>query len=131
MNKKILIGSIIAVVVLVMMPSIPAIQQKIIEERTYNNLVEQLNLKDVREIKGLERIKHPFLFLIYYVILVSRLTRGWIYLGISSDWDGYWPGPEIKHPLLFIRSLMLLFSVDYWIIFWSIISHIMKWNWPS
>ena len=40
MKKKILIGSIIAVALLLLMPSIPAIQQKTIEDKAYSDFVE-------------------------------------------------------------------------------------------
>jgi len=52
MNKKILIGSILAVALLLLMPSIPAIQQKTIEDKAYSDLVEKFgdfNLEDLQE----------------------------------------------------------------------------------
>jgi len=51
---KILIGSIIAVAMLLLMPSIPAIQHKIIEDRAYSDFVEA---KDFDELFASIRVK--------------------------------------------------------------------------
>ena len=127
MKKKILIGSLLVLTLLLLMPSIPAIQQKTIEDRTYNDLVEQLNLKDLRDIKVLERLKHPFLFLFVCVIFVSRMFRGSVYFYTSQDWDGR--QPIIIQPLLYLRGMMLLSSGYYWYLFWETISEILGFNW--
>lgn len=129
-RKKILIGSVFVLVLLLLLPSIPAIQQRIVEERTYNKLVEHLNLKDISKINRLERIRHPLLYFIVSIITTVRLKRGWFFYELSTNWDWHWPFPEINHPLLYLRSLMLLFSIEYWVTFWAIISIILRWNWP-
>ena len=57
MKKKILIGSLLVLTLLLLMPSIPAIQQKIIEDEAYNDIVERLedfNFKDLNELKSIE-----------------------------------------------------------------------------
>jgi len=132
MNKKILIGRMLVLTLLILMPTIPAIQQNTlkdgVKDRAYNDLVEQLNLKDIREIKELGRIRHPFLYLIVCAILVSRLERGWFYYETSIDWDSHYQ--DVIHPLLYFRGMMLMFSAVYWGEFWTIISNIMRWNWP-
>jgi len=43
MKKKILIGSMLVLTLLLLMPSIPAVQQKTIEDKAYSDLVEQLD----------------------------------------------------------------------------------------
>jgi hypothetical protein len=127
MKKKILFGSIFVLTLLLLLPSIPAIQMKTIEDRTYNDLVEQFNLKDFMDIKGLERLKHPFLFLIVYAMLIFRLYRGSFYYFNSLDWSGR--VPIVIHPKLYLRS-MILFSTSYFLfLFWMTISENLGWNW--
>ena len=63
MKKKILIGSIIAVALLLLMPSIPAIQQKTVEEKAYSDFVERLKDVDLEDIEVLEWIRHPIITL--------------------------------------------------------------------
>jgi hypothetical protein len=127
MNKKIIIGCILILTLLLLMPSIPAIQMKTIEDRTYNDLVEQFNLKDFMDIKGLERLKHPFLFLIVYAMLIFRLYRGMFIYDLSMDWDGR--VPIVKYPLLNLRSFFLWETVYWGIYGWSLISENRGWNW--
>ena len=42
MQKKILLGSVFVLILLLLMPSIPAIQQKTIEDKAYSDFVEKL-----------------------------------------------------------------------------------------
>jgi len=100
MKKKILIGSIIAVTLLLLMPSIPAIQLDTIKDKAYNDLVEfesknysKLNQQDREELYGL-------LNSIYENIPYS----------ISSDDD-----EEILQPgldLLYFLYALLLFIIS-------------------
>ena len=89
MNNKILIGSIIAVAILILMPNISAIQMITIEDGTYNELVEHLDFKDIKEIKGLEQIKHSFLYNLVKVFLDCRWTRIEILRVLSCDIFSY------------------------------------------
>ena len=132
MDKKMLIcGSIVATVMLILMPSIPAIQQETIEDGTYNNCVGQFKFKDVKEIKELEQIKHPFLYFIVCIITSFRFSHGWFLYEMSTDWppDWRWPSPDIQYPLLYLRALMLLFTTEAWFDFWILTAYIMGWNW--
>ena len=70
MNKKILIGSIIAVVILLFIQSIPAIQQNAIEDRTYNDLIEN----DDNQILTV-RVKHFFGIMIGSIENLSRFNN--------------------------------------------------------
>ena len=49
MKKKILIGSIIAVALLLLMPSIPAIQHKVVKDKILIEITKNLDLEDLRE----------------------------------------------------------------------------------
>jgi len=62
MKKKILIGSLLVLTLLLLMPSIPAIQQKTIEDKAYSDLVEKFedfDLEDLRE--KIEKINPKFI----------------------------------------------------------------------
>jgi hypothetical protein len=131
MKKKILIGSIFVLILLLVMPSIPAIQMKTIEDRTYNDLVDQLDVKDVKEIKGLEQIKHPFLYNLVKVFLDCRLTRMFILQEISCDInpDVWWVDIDVYHPVLFLRCIMLLVTTAFLGYFWNNLSNTFEWDW--
>ncbi len=60
MKKKILIGSIIAVALLLLMPSIPAIQQKTVEEKAYSDFVERLKDVDLEDIEVSNEALHLY-----------------------------------------------------------------------
>ena len=130
MNKKILIGSMLVLTLLLLMPSIPAIQMETIEDRTYNDLVEQLDFKDVKETKGLEQIKHPFLYNLVKVFLDCRWTRIVILKEISSDisYEG-WFDVNIYHPVLFLRCIMLLVTTAFLGYYWNNLSNTFEWDW--
>ena len=56
MKKKILIGSLLVLTLLLLMPSIPAIQQKTIEEGFKQDIQEKLetiNLEEIKDIRSL------------------------------------------------------------------------------
>jgi len=90
MKKKILIGSIIAVLLLLLMPSIPAIQQKSVEEGVKQEIQEKLDtidFKDLREIKTLDDdVKHLLLYEYVQKILYFTL---YIHLFITGE-HGWW-----------------------------------------
>ena len=137
MNKKILIGSIIAVSILLLMPSLPAIQHKIIEEKTNNHLFEQLNLQDGKETK-MSLIKHSLYYkhpLLYTMVIFIAGFRYWrcIILGHISFDIISWKPPEyeIYHPILFLRCMWLLNTFSIWCLFWDNVSDKLGWNWDN
>jgi len=133
LNKKILVCSILVIAMLLLMPSIPAIQQKTIKEEIKQDLKEKLetiNLNYIEEIEDLEWIRHPILFLMY-IIAVFRGIRGFGIMFISSE---YVPELElvvlkITHPILFLRGAWLAVSASVWIGFWFALSQKYGWNW--
>ena len=138
MNKKILIGnSIFVLTLLLLMPSVPAIHQKTIEDRTYIDLFDQLDFKDVRE-KNMDLIRHPLFYdhpLLYAIVIFLggfRWLRCLILAEISFDiisWNP--PEYEVYHPILFLRCIWLLNTFGIWCSFWDYISQILGWNWDN
>ena len=111
MNKKILIGSIITFALLLLMPSIPAIQHKSIDYQTSVNHIQKLNdvsIKDLREDIKNNYWKHPIINLLS-LITATRAFRGFflVLLSISNPFnpDEY---PEVDNYLYFIRGIWLL-----------------------
>ena len=133
MNKKILLGSIIAVAILLLMPSIPAIQLNNIEDVIQDNLEKQPSLTEIKEIITGEQLpRHPILFLMVWMIAAFRLNRAWYLEEISSEWvneNGWNPHLEITHPLLFLRFLMLFVTIEMWFGLWEGISYLLDWDW--
>jgi len=78
MNKKILIGSLLVLTLLLLMPSIPAIQQKTIEDKMYRDLVEKIDTNDMNILKELDLGKlpdHPFLNFLILIPVFLRYPR--------------------------------------------------------
>lgn len=133
MNRKIVFGSILVLILLLLMPTIPAIQQKTSKEELKQELLEKLNIinpKDFEDIKELEWMRHPTLFALVTFIYYFQLYRGYILLYFSATWiDGRNPHWEPVHPILFLRSLQLLYCIDVWYVFWMTVSDVLGWNW--
>ena len=83
MGKKIIIGSMLVLTLLLLMPSIPAIQQKSVEEGIQQDIREKLdtinlddyNFKNTKEIKNGDDFKYPLLAYLAGVIFYIRIIR--------------------------------------------------------
>jgi len=120
-----LIGSMLVLTLLLLMPSIPAIQQKSIEEGFKQELQEKLEtitLDDLMDIKDLEGIRHPILYTIVIFLLSFRYACC-LKLGDISFESDYWGGVKIKRPLLFFRALWLVLTIEI------SISDKLGWDW--
>ena len=133
MKKKILIGSIIAVALLLLMPSIPAIHNNAIKDEIISELPEDFNLKNIRELLEswkLDRVKHPILMLLVTIWMYFRLIRGQILADISYDITyEYDYNFEIYHPVLFLRLLILLINTGLVVCSFQGLSDLLGWNW--
>ncbi len=49
MNKKIILGSVLVLILLLLMPSIPAIQNNVVREKILSNISDNLDLEDIRK----------------------------------------------------------------------------------
>ncbi len=137
MNRKLLIGSILILTFLLLMPSIPAIQRRVVKEnikdKILSELPENLDFNDIKELVDsgkLDKVKHPLLY--FFVILVAEF-RWWrcIILGdIAIEYGWEW-SIEIKYPILFVRCMWLLFRLEFWAGFWDRLSDTLGWNWED
>ena len=131
MRKKLLLGSLLVLILLLFIPSISAIKNKMVEEKISDKLIiEQiidLDLKNIKEIYDFSQIKYP----IFYSLIISSLAFRWYRIEILAvySFDEDFPYIEIKHPVLFLRFLILIISTNFLSGFWEIISHELGWNW--
>jgi hypothetical protein len=106
MRKKILIGSMLVLTLLLLMPSIPAIQQKTINDRVLIEFVEEL--EDVKSTnQGNEVLKFLILLSLFTKYMV-RARLGLTLMFISSDlrkhMDTTGEPTEIYFPLVYLRG---------------------------
>ena len=110
-----MLGSILVVSILLLMPTIPAIQKE----------------KIVESLEG--KIKFPILNGIICFLLIWRLIRAIALLLVSSNGtDNGGRGPpdfDILHPILFYRGLWLAMSFNLQMVFFMILSHELGLNW--
>jgi hypothetical protein len=139
MGKKILIGSMLVLTLLLLMPSIPAIQQKTVEYGFKQNIQEKLEtitLDDLKDIDVLDGLKHPILYYIFISVLYIRdlkMVFNFIMLELCTETGFY--DIDIIYPILFlifaIRFLTNYYFYTCWAVFWGYLSIILEWNWGS
>jgi len=122
MGKKIIIGSMLVLTLLLLMPSIPAIQQRTIEDKAYSDFVEKLEDVEIFD----DVMKFSILFVFVIMLALHRNYRAF------RIWDfaqpGGYPNP-VEHPLLAFYGSWLFLSMVVWIEFWMNISDKLGWNW--
>ena len=120
MNKKILISSLFVLILFLLMPTIPAIQQNLVKNE---KIVESLETN----------LKFPILNGIIFFLLISRLVRAIALLSVSSNGtDDGGRGPpdiDILHPILYFRGLWLVMSFNLIMISSMILSDVFELNW--
>ena len=105
MNKKLLLGSISVLTLLLLMPSIPAVQNNVVKDEMSSHIPENLDFEDIKKLEMIELMKHPILYLIVRGIFVFRLSRASILFEWSTDVD--YSGLVVTHPIIFLRSIWL------------------------
>jgi len=127
MNKKILIGSMLVLTLLLLMPTIPAIQQNIVKDdiKEKNDILIAKNSSyDIEKL--LETPKDfPLLYLFVVGVLQFQMARVDFLMKYAVDFFNR----EIKHPLLLLRAYMILEAYDMWWNFWNALSTKLGWNW--
>ena len=109
-SRKIILGSLLVICLLMMAPTISAIQSKNI----INNDIEKLDIPD----------RFPLLYIYFCIVLSFKMTRieFWYYL---SGWDGNHGQPEWL--FAFDRANMLLQRFILWIEFRYLFGKIVDW----
>ena len=138
MKKKILIGTILVLTLLLLMPSIPAIQQKTVEEGFKQEIQEKfetIKRGKLKDIKVLDNMKHPILYYIVILVWYIKLLRYGIndfIMEKTYEIDNF--GNIIYHYkylyfICLIRFFILFSQTILWIARWSYISETLGWNW--
>jgi hypothetical protein len=112
-------------------PSIPAIQNKVIKDEIINEISEDIKVKELEELLEsgkLDRVKHPILYVLVVLWLSIRSFRAWVLMHISYDVlpSG---GIDIHNLLQFIRCIWLIISINSLVNLINFISKVLGWNW--
>jgi hypothetical protein len=136
MRKKLIIGSILVSTLLLLIPSIPAIQHRTIEERVKQDIKEKYEkIKDSLKFEALDKIKRPFLFL--FVVLVAGIYYVPCMLLVYYFFEILYGKEEINFPAIHYFLFFLMFYLIYrnmqiwanWVMNWQNISDKYGWNW--
>ena len=135
MRKKIVVGVLGVFILLILMPSIPAIQQKTIEsglDAQESELLTKIENLDIEKIKKLLKEKGlfrpPILTFFVYIVLSFRVIRWAILDSIAVDWYGGWP--IVIFPLLYAKATIILLRIFIWEGFWRELYYRMGWGDP-
>ena len=126
MKTKIILGSLFVLTLLLVMPSLPAIQNKIIIKENKHDCRE-FNIKDMLQLKI--PIKFPLVFLLILVIYQFRWTRSELLFELATAPDPLPPGYKVVKPLLLFRGIMLFLTATLRFDFWIMISDYLGWGW--
>lgn len=143
MKKKILIGTMLVLTLLLLMPSIPAVQQKTIEEgirQGFQEKLDEIDLDDLKDIEVLDGIKRPLLYAIVLLFFnfqglrfVFWFIMAFVVFADVVEGHGGIPHFQPTHPILCSiclgRALLLLLAGTIWAEFWNHISDTLGWGW--
>ena len=142
MNKKLLLGSLFVLILILLMPSISAVQHMTVEGEIKQDIKEKIDSISFKSIKDnivFEEIKYAllynFVFFIYKLYLVRILIH--ILIGISII---IWVYSEehtkmieylgfILCAIVILRMMTLEGSFILWESFWMNMSDYFGWNW--
>ena len=125
MRKKILIGSIFVLTLLILMPSVSAIHKNSIENEIKQQ-VDKITPFDLLDFEPPD--KFPLAFYFVLTIFYFRIIR--LNMLIEYAIEGDYPGDfEIVHPLIVLRCAILLWATAWWFEGWDAISDYFGWGW--
>ena len=142
MNKKLLLGSLFVLILILLMPSISAVQHMTVEGEIKQDIKEKfdsISFKSIKDNIVFEEIKYAllynFVFFIYKLYLVRILIH--ILIGISII---IWVYSEehtkmieylgfILCAIVILRMMRLEGSFILWESFWMNMSDYFGWNW--
>ncbi|UCD14589.1 MAG: hypothetical protein JSW60_04000 [Thermoplasmatales archaeon] len=130
MRKKILMGSMLVLTLLLLMPSISALQQKTIEEKTFTDLVEKFDddLKEIKELNNLgDDVKFPNLYEFLARFLALRFFRGLMLCLFGLGFMEF--AIYEKFPIFNIRGVWLSISTFFIADYIDGIVEKLGWNW--
>jgi len=127
MNKKIFIGSILVLTLLLLMPSISAIHINAIE-----NEIKQKNGGLIAENPSFDAEFFPErLFCFVVAIAFSRFVRAGIWMLNSIEFNDSSGQFNVTHPLAYYRGVWLYLTFELWVTVWYIIFEKLGWDWSE
>jgi hypothetical protein len=125
MKKKTLIGSIFVLTLLLLMPSIPAIHQKMVKDEMLSEISDDLDLKKITEFKALMKIKYPILNKLVnaHIMFLMYRTGLMISIHLALNQKG------IIGELAYYRFQILLYRTVCYYLICMILSDELGWNW--
>jgi hypothetical protein len=130
MHTKIVIGKVVIASILLVMPSIPALQNTMPNTIPYNEVctVPESVLPLTNHTAY---YAHPLLYAMVIILAKFRWERCLVLAQISFNVTE-WPFDiDVYYPLLFLRCIWLLNTFGIWCIFWSQVSDTLGWNWAE
>ena len=127
MNKKILIVSMLVLILLLLMPSITAIQQKTIDYKLYNDFIEKKYDFNLNHIGKLDGIEYEALFNLTVMRINFSMARASIIWDLATEGDGY--DFIVIYPLLSTRALLIIEKTFLMAFFWDYMSYLFGWDW--
>jgi hypothetical protein len=109
------------------MPSIPAIQQKTIENKIYSDCIEKLKDVELEDIEIIDGVKYPLLYLFVILIYNHLDIRFHRIFDIAVEYG--FMGFTVIFPVLFFYSIWLGFKSKIWFSFWYYLSDELQWDW--
>lgn len=134
-KKKTIFGSIFVLIVIMLMPSIPAIQKNVIDNEFKQKIqekIESIDINDLKYIKKLETIKFPIILAIVFLLYTFLESRGFFIQNYAWELlvNDRFPGNLFfLYELMILRGVLLVCSAQFFLIFWLFISNILGWNW--
>ena len=111
MKKQIIIGSMLVLALLLLMPSIPAIQIKNMNDVIKQNMDDLITKSGINSIEILDLPDHIMFFLFFYAIAKFRYIRFELNFAFSTATQFF----KFVHPIILIRSMFLLLRYTRWL----------------
>ena len=129
--KRVLIGGICSIILLIVIPTSSAIHFNALQENSNSYSSEQFKYSQ-NEHEVLEGIIHPFLYKIIIPTLFCRMFLSLALTQISGEYIKSWHGAGywiISYPLLFLYSIRSFLKYYTRLSFWDYLSNTLDWHW--
>lgn len=130
MKTKILFGVLFISFVLFLMPSVPALQFKTIDNT--NESLENFKIDFSKDLKKISKDEPPQWFILFYtIIMLSLQIRFEILTPLAiKDFGGYFGGIEINSYFFALILMTLVYRFAFWYNFFDKISEKNNWDFP-
>ena len=130
MKTKILFGVLFVSFVLLLIPSVPALQLITIDKA--NESLENFKIDFSKDLKKISKEEPPEWFLFFYtIIMLSLMVRFEILTPLAvKDFGGYFGGVEINSYFFALILMTLVYRFAFWYNFFDKISEKNNWDFP-